>query len=282
MSNIDPDSPPFADGAANFGATETPAESGAHTASVGAYSSSDSSSSSSATGAAKEAAGTAKEQAGAVAGDAKQAASDVLSTGKDEAGNVVQEAKVQVKDLLDQSRSQLTEQAHSQKENAAKGARAFSDDLTALANGEGGQDNMAANLVSQAASRAQGVAQWLENRDPSQLLDDVRSFARRRPGAFILIAAATGLVGGRLIRALTAESKDDKEASTARTDGPKYDAPAADSLAYDAPAADSLAYDAPAASAYGTVGSSSLERDYAPTEPLADPLDGGFPNGGRR
>ncbi|AND17781.1 hypothetical protein C5C18_12660 [Rathayibacter tritici] len=272
MSNIDPDSPPFGDGAANFGATETPAESGAHTASLGAYSSSSSDSpSSSATDTAKEAAGTAKEQAGAVADDAKQAASDVLSAGKDEAANVVQEAKVQVKDLLDQSRSQLTEQAHSQKENAAKGARAFSDDLTALANGEGGQDNMAANLVSQAASRAQGVAQWLENRDPSQLLDDVRSFARRRPGAFILIAAATGLVGGRLIRALTAEAKDEKEAATGRTDGPEYDAPAADSLAYDAPAA----------SAYGTVGSRSLERDYAPTEPVADPLDGGFPNGGR-
>jgi hypothetical protein len=277
MSNIDPASPPFGDGAANFGATETPTDSGAHVAPT------DTSSGSSTGGAADSAkekasaaAGTAKDQAGAVAGDAKQAASEVLSTGKDEAANVVQEAKVQVKDLYDQSRTQLTEQAHAQKENAAKGARAFSDDLTALANGEGGSDNAAAKLVSQAATRVQGVASWLENRDPSELLDDVRAFARRRPGAFILIAAATGLVGGRLIRALTAEAKDEKEATSTRTDGPEFDAPASTTAHSDA-----SAYDAPVASAYGTVGSSSLERDYAPTEPVADPLDGGFPNGGR-
>ncbi|KZX21445.1 hypothetical protein [Rathayibacter tanaceti] len=110
------------------------------------------------------------------------------------------------------------------------------------------------------------VAQWLEERDPSQLLDDVRSFARRRPGAFILIAAATGLVGGRLLRALTAEAKDEKEAQSARTDGPEFAAPAP--------------------SAYGTVGSSSFERDYEPTEPIPDPLgtslgDTSLPNGSR-
>jgi hypothetical protein len=272
MSNIDPASPPFGDGAANFGATDTPTgttgyETGAHAASTGTTDSR-----SGAVDSAKEkasaAAGTAKDQAGAVAGDAKQAAGEVLSTGKDEAANVVQEAKVQVRDLYEQGRTQFTEQAHAQKENAAKGARAFSDDLTALANGEGGSDNAASNLVSQAATRVQGVATWLENRDPSELLDDVRAFARRRPGAFILIAAATGLVGGRLIRALTADAKDEK-AAAAHTDGPEYAAPAA--------------------STYGTVGTSSLERDFAPTEPFADPLStppttGGydsFPNGTR-
>ncbi|PPI25354.1 hypothetical protein [Rathayibacter sp. AY1B5] len=277
MSNIDPASPPFGDGAANSGATETPIDSGAHVASTGTSSgSSTGGAADSAKEKASAAAGTAKDQAGAVAGDAKQAAGEVLSTGKDEAANVVQEAKVQVRDLYEQGRTQFTEQAHAQKENAAKGARAFSDDLTALANGEGGSDNAAAKLVSQAATRVQGVASWLENRDPSELLDDVRAFARRRPGAFILIAAATGLVGGRLIRALTAEAKDEKEATSTRTDGPEFDAPAS-TTAY----SDASAYDAPVASTYGTVGSSSLERDYAPTEPVADPLDGGFPNGGR-
>jgi hypothetical protein len=277
MSNIDPASPPFGDGAANFGATDTPTgttgyETGAHAASTDTTDSG-----SGAVDSAKEkasaAAGTAKDQAGDGAGDAKQAAGEVLSTGKDEAANVVQEAKVQVRDLYEQGRTQFTEQAHAQKENAAKGARAFSDDLTALANGEGGSDNAASNLVSQAATRVQGVATWLENRDPSELLDDVRAFARRRPGAFILIAAATGLVGGRLIRALTADAKDEKEAATTRTDGPEFDAPVSTTPA--------STYDAPVASAYGTVGSSSLERDYAPTEPVADPLDGGFPNGSR-
>jgi len=268
MSTIDPASPPFGEGAANSGATTTSYDTSGATA-VG--SSSADSSHSGAVDSAKETAGHAKDQAASVAGDAKQAAGDVLATGKDEAANVVDEAKTQVKDLLDQSRTQLTEQAHAQKENAAKGARAFSDDLTALANGEGGDDNAASKLVSQAAERVQGVASWLENRDPSELLDDVRSFARRRPGAFILIAAATGLVAGRLVRALTAEAKDEK-AATADTSGPEFAAPAA--ADYSGGATTTTSFD---------------ERgDFAPTEPVADPLStpitpgyDAFPNGTR-
>ncbi|QHC65275.1 hypothetical protein GSU68_00910 [Rathayibacter sp. VKM Ac-2759] len=245
MSTIDPASPPFGDGAANFAATDTTSDT-TTTAHSTPGSGSSGSGSSSTVDAAKEQAGAAKEQATSVAGDAKQAAGDVVATGKEEAANVAQEAKTQVKDLLDQSRGQLTEQAHAQKDNAAKGARAFSDDLTALANGEGGQDNMAANLVSNLAGRAQGVATWLEDREPAELLEDVKSFARRRPGAFILIAAATGLVAGRLVRALTAEAKDEKEAAS-DTSGPEFAAPAA--------------------STYGTT-----RADHLPTEPIADPL----------
>ncbi|KQQ06253.1 MULTISPECIES: hypothetical protein [unclassified Rathayibacter] len=242
MSTIDPASPPFGDGAANFAATDTTSD---DTTTATSHSTSGSGSSST-VDAAKEQAGAAKEQAASVAGDAKQAAGDVVATGKEEAATVAQEAKTQVKDLLDQSRSQLTEQAHAQKENAAKGARAFSDDLTSLANGEGGQDNMAANLVSNLAGRAQGVATWLEDREPAELLEDVKSFARRRPGAFILIAAATGLVAGRLVRALTAEAKDEKETAS-DTSGPEFAAPDAAS--------------------YGTT-----NTDHLPTEPIADPL----------
>ncbi|KQQ07313.1 hypothetical protein [Rathayibacter sp. Leaf296] len=262
MSTIDPDSPPFGNGAANYGATEASYDT---TTTTGTTGTSGASGTSGAVDTAKEAVGTAKEQAGSVAGDAKQAAGDVLSTGKQEAANVAHEAKVQVKDLLDQSRGQLTEQAHAQKDNAAKGVRAFSDDLTSLAKGEGGS-NAATNLVSQLADRAQGVASWLEDREPAELLEDVKSFARRRPGAFILIAAATGLVGGRLLRALTAEAKDEKEA-TASTSGPEYSAPAASSVdtAYvDSPFVDDTYT--------GTTGSSSLERDHLPTVPVADPL----------
>ncbi|SMH49887.1 hypothetical protein SAMN06295885_3439 [Rathayibacter oskolensis] len=243
MSTIDPASPPFGDGAANFAATDiTPDDTTAHTASG--------SGTSGTVDAAKEKAGAAKDQAASVAGDAKQAAGDVLATGKEEAATVAAEAKTQVKDLIDQSRGQLTEQAHAQKENAAKGARAFSDDLTALAEGKGGTDNSASQLVSQLAGRAQGVATWLEDREPAELLEDVKSFARRRPGAFILIAAATGLVAGRLVRALTAEAKDEKEAA-ADTSGPEFAAPST-----------GTEYAPPA---YGT-------GDHLPTEPIADPL----------
>jgi hypothetical protein len=40
------------------------------------------------------------------------------------------------------------------------------------------------------------------------LLDEVRGFARRKPGTFLLVAAAAGVVAGRLTRALAAGGTD--------------------------------------------------------------------------
>jgi hypothetical protein len=53
------------------------------------------------------------------------------------------------------------------------------------------------------------VADALENRQPSELLDEVRRFARQRPGVFLLSAAAVGFIGGRLTRGIAAEAHDD-------------------------------------------------------------------------
>ena len=61
-------------------------------------------------------------------------------------------------------------------------------------------------LADQAADRVQSVAGWLEQRQPGEVLDEVRDFARRRPGTFLAAAAVVGLIGGRLTRGLTASS----------------------------------------------------------------------------
>jgi len=66
------------------------------------------------------------------------------------------------------------------------------------------QPGVAADLIRQAAERSQSVASWLENRDPGSLLDEVKSFARQRPGTFLLAAAGAGLLAGRLGRSLQA------------------------------------------------------------------------------
>ena len=52
------------------------------------------------------------------------------------------------------------------------------------------------------------MASWLENRDPGSLLDEVKSFARQRPGTFLLAAAGAGLLAGRLGRSLQAGAPD--------------------------------------------------------------------------
>jgi hypothetical protein len=48
----------------------------------------------------------------------------------------------------------------------------------------------------------------LQNREPAQLLDEVRSFARRKPGTFLIGAALLGVAAGRLTRGIQAAHSD--------------------------------------------------------------------------
>ena len=66
------------------------------------------------------------------------------------------------------------------------------------------QQGVASDLIRQAADRSESVASWLDNRDPGSLLDEVKSFARQRPGTFLLVAAGAGMLAGRLGRSLQA------------------------------------------------------------------------------
>jgi hypothetical protein len=77
------------------------------------------------------------------------------------------------------------------------------------------------DLAQQASRRTGEVAHWLENKEPSDLLEDVRSFARRRPAMFLGICALAGVVAGRLGRSAVAAntSLDSKEQSQAPRHG---------------------------------------------------------------
>lgn len=170
----------------------------------------------------------AKEQAGQVAQGAADAGKHVAGVAKDEAANVASEAKSQVKqvasetkyqarDLLNQATSQVKEQTSTQQQKAATGIRTMSDQLRSMSsNAESG---VAQDLVSQAATRLEGVASWLEVREPGDLLDEVRYFAARRPGTFIAIAAVAGVVAGRLTRGVIGAVKDEKEEEAATSTG---------------------------------------------------------------
>jgi hypothetical protein len=130
------------------------------------------------------------------------AGSHIAGTAADEAANVKNEVGYQARNLVGQVRSQVSGQVSTQKERAAGGIRTVSDQLRSMADSSE-TEGMASNLVSQAASRAGDVAGWLESKDPTDLLNEVQRFARRRPGVFIAIAAGAGIVVGRLARSLT-------------------------------------------------------------------------------
>ena len=150
----------------------------------------------------------AKDQAAGVGQSAADAGQHVAGVAKEEVQNVAGEAAHQAQQLLDQARGELSEQAAQQQQRVAGGLRSLSRELDSMADGSQ-ESGVATDLARQAATKAGEVAEWLERRDPNGLLDDVKSFARRRPGAFLAIALGAGLAAGRLTRGL----KDDSSSS---------------------------------------------------------------------
>ncbi len=150
----------------------------------------------------------ARHQAADVADTARQAGAQVADTVKEQVGQVTAEANRQAKQLLAQAQSELSGQAASTQQRVSEGLNALADELSQMArNSE--QDGVATDLAQQAADRARQAAGWLADRDPGSLLDEVRSFARNKPGTYLAIALGAGVLAGRLTRGLTAPTQDD-------------------------------------------------------------------------
>jgi hypothetical protein len=143
----------------------------------------------------------AKGETSKIAGEAAGAARNVAQTAKLEAGNVASEAKSEAKGLLHQAKSGLGSQAGEQQRKAADGIRTISSQLQSMADAPE-QQGVASDLIRQAADRASSVASWVEGAEPGALLNNVQSFARRKPGTFLLLAAGAGVLVGRLARGL--------------------------------------------------------------------------------
>jgi len=170
------------------------------------------------TGGQQSTADVAKDQAGAVAGSASDAGKHVAGVAGEQAGQVASEASQQVKDLVQQTRGELTEQAATQQKRVAGALRSLGEELHSMAqNSE--QQGPATDLVKQAAERTSTVASWLEDREPSNVVDEVTRFARQRPGAFLAIAAGAGLLVGRLGRGLKSANEDSSGSGSDRSHG---------------------------------------------------------------
>ncbi|GAB49691.1 hypothetical protein [Mobilicoccus pelagius] len=153
---------------------------------------------------------TAKDNAGAVAETAKEGAGQVADTAKQEARAVANEAGQHVQALVSQVRDDVSTQVGTRQQEIAAVLGSLGSGLDRVQFGDQPADTLAADLAQQAAARLQGVGTWLEQRGPVEVLDEVKRFARRRPGTFLAAAALTGLVAGRLTRGMTDDARDDE------------------------------------------------------------------------
>jgi hypothetical protein len=151
----------------------------------------------------------AAEKASGVVQDTKDSTTRVASTAKDETRRVAVEAKQQAQNLFQQVRGQLTEQSTAQQHRAAEGLRTMAEQLDSMARGSE-QSGVLKDLTQQAAERAQAAAGWLEAREPGDIIDEVRRYARSKPGVFLAAAGTLGFVGGRLTRGISGDSAGGK------------------------------------------------------------------------
>jgi hypothetical protein len=143
---------------------------------------------------------TAREQATQVKDTAANAAADVAGTAREQASNVIGEASQQARQIADSLGTQLTEQASTQQQRAAGSIRSLAEGVSDMAEGRGAPSGPLGDYTRQAADRLQTAASYLESKQPGDLVDDVRSFAARRPTAFLLGAAVAGFAVGRLVK----------------------------------------------------------------------------------
>jgi len=150
------------------------------------------------------------QSAGGDGGTVQQAA----STTADEAGRVAEVAKgqaqqvaseigTQARDLVGELKTQVHDQSVDQRDRLADNLRQFSDDLDSMRQSSS-SSGFATNLTGMLATKARDVSAFLSDHEPGDLIEEVRQFARQRPGTFLLGAAVAGVIAGRLTRGAAA------------------------------------------------------------------------------
>ena len=141
------------------------------------------------------------------------------------------EAKYQVRNLVDQTRSQLRDQTSNQQSQVASRLNSWASELGSMAS-KSDESGPMTDLAQEAARRGGEIAHWLDTHEPADVLEEVKRFARRRPVTFLALAAAAGVVAGRVTRgavAANASVDSDTEPSPARA----YDSDVYDRGGYD-------------------------------------------------
>ncbi|NYE21352.1 hypothetical protein [Microbacterium immunditiarum] len=160
-----------------------------------------------------------KERAAEAAGEVDAGAKHVVGVAGDELGNVAHKAKTAARGFFDETRHQLTEQASHQQRRAAGSLRTTGDQLVGMAQSTE-SDNVATGIVRTVGQKTRDAASWLDQREPGDLVHEVRGFARRHTGAFLLIAVGVGVVAGRLTRALMSNGDGSSSSRTSARSTP--------------------------------------------------------------
>ena len=115
------------------------------------------------------------------------------------------EIGTQARDLVGELKTQVHDQSVTQRDRLVDNLRRFGDDLDGMRQSSS-SSGLATNLTGMLASKAREVSTFLSDHEPGDLIEEVRQFARQRPGTFLLGAAVAGVIAGRLTRGAAASN----------------------------------------------------------------------------
>jgi ElaB/YqjD/DUF883 family membrane-anchored ribosome-binding protein len=150
--------------------------------------------------AAEQAADTARQRGKEVTQTAAEETKGVAQDVREQGQAVAEQAKTEVRHVAEEAKSQLRGQAQEQTTKVTQSLRRLSEQVNALAQGRPQESGRLADYVRQAAEEIQQTAGRVETRGFDGVVQDTENFARKRPGAFLLAAAAVGFSAGRLMR----------------------------------------------------------------------------------
>jgi hypothetical protein len=162
----------------------------------------------------KQTASVAAEAAGQTASTATEGAKQVASEAAQQVTEVTRQATDQARELVGQAQSQLHEQATTQTQRAASGLADVGRQLRALGDGKSDEAGIAADAARQLAEKVEQFAGRIEQRGFDGTMEDLKIFARRRPGVFLLGAAAAGFAAVRLGKGAQAVQQSQAPAQT--------------------------------------------------------------------
>jgi len=157
---------------------------------------------------------------GQATGATREQATQVAGTAKEQAQEVAQQAKQQAKSTVRQLQDDARERADQEASKLAETMRSASRQMRSMAScADGEQQSLATNLMHEGAQAADRFASQLDEGGIERVTADVRSWARRNPGGFLLGAAFAGFVVGRIARNLSGTNDDSGHAVASGPDG---------------------------------------------------------------
>lgn len=151
----------------------------------------------------------ARQEGRRMQGTAKDAASSVGDTATARGQQLKGQARQHARGVADDARRQLRGHAQEETQRAGTALGTAGDQLRALADGRVDEAGVLRDYIQTAADTVGHWADTVQDRGLDGLLDDLRSFGRRRPGLFLAGALAAGVVAGRFGRNAAQELGDE-------------------------------------------------------------------------